>query len=63
MIDEKLKTPYNSLTPVEMMEYKAVDDELFWIDRQKKKEQKEAQRKQKIIYRSLYKVACACGIM
>ena len=63
IIDEGLKTPYNSLTPVEMIEYKEVEDALYYEEIQKRKQRREAERKQKFTYRFMHKVACMCGIM
>ena len=63
IIDEGLKTPYNSLTPVEMVEYKEVEDALYYEEIQKRKQRREEERKQKLTYRFIHKVACMCGIM
>ena len=63
IIDEGLKTPYNSLTPVEMVEYKEVEDALYYEEIQKRKQKREAERKQKFTYRFMNKVACMCGIV
>ena len=63
IIDEGLKTPYNSLTPVEMVEYKEVEDALYYEEIQKRKQQREAERKRKFTYKLFHKFACACGIM
>ena len=63
IIDEGLKTPYNSLTPVEMIEYKEVEDALYYEEIQKRKHKREAERKQKFLYKLMHKVACVCGMM
>ena len=63
IIDTTLKTPYNSITPVEMVEYKEVEDALYYEEIQKRKQAREAERKQKFTYRFIHKVACACGIL
>ena len=63
LINEELKTPYSSLTPLEMLEYKEVENELYQAERQKLKEEREAERKQKFTYKLMHKVACMCGIM
>ena len=38
IIDTTLKTPYNSITPIEMMEYKEVEDALYYEEIQKRKQ-------------------------
>ena len=63
IIDTTLKTPYDSITPIEMMEYMEVDARLEYMKRMERKAQIEEERKRKIVYRLARKVACMCGIM
>ena len=63
IIDTTLKTPYSSLTAVEMLEYMEVDARLEYMERMERKQQREAERKRKFTYRFMHKVACMCGIM
>ena len=63
IIDRNLKTPYNALTPIEMIEYIEIDNQLAYMERMERKQAKEAERKQKFTYRFIHKVACMCGIM
>ena len=63
IIDTTLKTPYDSITAVEMMEYMEVDARLAYIERIERKQKREAERKRKLSYRFMHKVACVCGIM
>ena len=63
VIDRQLKTPYNSLTPIQMVEYIEMDNQLEYMERMERKQAREAERKQKFTYRFIHKVACACGIM
>ena len=63
IIDTTLKTPYSSLTALQMVEYTEVDNRLAYMERMEKKQQREAERKQKFTYKFMHKVACACGIM
>ena len=63
IIDTTLKTPYDSITAVEMMEYMEVDARLEHMRRMERKQQREEERKQKLLYRFMHKVACVCGIM
>ena len=63
IIDTTLKTPYDSITPIEMMEYIEVDARLEYMKRMERKQQREAEHKQKFTYRFMHKVAGMCGIM
>lgn len=63
IIDTTLKTPYSSLTPLQMVEYIEMDNQLAYIERMERKQQKEAEHKRKFTYKFFHKVACACGIM
>lgn len=63
IIDTTLKTPYNSLTPSQMMEYIEVDNILAHIELIERKQAREAERKRKFTYKLFHKVACVCGIM
>ena len=47
IIDTTLKTPYSSLTPIEMMEYTEVDNRLAYMERMERKQQREAECKRK----------------
>ena len=63
VIDRNRITPITALTPIALIEYKRTENDLYFMDRQKIKEQRETERKRKLIYRFMHKVACACGIM
>ena len=63
IIDTTLKTPYSSLTPLQMMEYMEMDNQLAYMERMERKQKRETERKQKFTYKFMRKVACACGIM
>ena len=63
IIDTTLKTPYDSITPIEMLEYMEVDNRLAYMKRMERKQAREAERKRKFTYRFMHKVACMCGIM
>ena len=63
IIDRQLKTPYNALTPTQMVEYMEVDRHMAIIESMERKQKREAKRKRKFIYKFLYKVVCICGIM
>ncbi len=63
IIDLSLKTPYDSLTPVQMIEYEEVYREIEWIERQKRKAKKEAEHQRKHEKNPFYRLACFCGIV
>ena len=63
VIDRNLKTPYNALTPLQMVEYVEMDAELAIMDAIERKAQIETSRKKKFVFRLARKVACMCGIM
>ena len=63
IIDTRLKTPYSSLTPIQMVEYTEIDNRLAYMERMERKQQREAERKQKFTYKFIHKVAGMCGIM
>ena len=63
VIDTSLKTPYDSLTSVQMLEYMEVDASMVAMERVKREEQKNMERKQKFTYKLFHKVACMCGIV
>ena len=63
IIDTTLKTPYDSITAVEMLEYMEVDNRLAYMERMERKQKRETERKRKFTYRFIHKVACMCGIV
>ena len=63
IIDTTLKTPYDSITPIEMLEYMEVDNRLAYMERMERKQKRESERQRKLSYKLFHKVACACGIM
>ena len=63
VIDTNLKTPYSSLTPLQMEEYIEMDNQLAYMERMERKQQREAEHKQKFTYKLMHKVAGMCGIM
>lgn len=63
IIDTTLKTPYEALTPLQMIEYIEVDNQLSYMDRIKRREKREAERKRKLAKNPLWKLACMCGMV
>ena len=63
IIDTTLKTSYDSLTPLQMVEYIEMDNQLAYMERMERKQKRETERNQKFTYKFMHKVACMCGIM
>ena len=63
IIDRHLKTPYNALTPLQMLEYMEMDAQLSLMDRMERRAKAEAERKRKIARNLLYRIACLCGLL
>lgn len=63
IIDRNLKTPYEALTPLQMVEYAEMDNRLIYMDRMEQKARKEAERQRKIARNPFYRLACMCGIL
>ena len=62
IIDPSLKTPYDSLTPSEMVEYIETDKQMAFMDRLLRKRLKE-EHQRKLERNPLRKFACLCGIL
>ena len=62
VIDTTLRTPYDALTPIQMAEYIEVYTQLDYMDRMKRKAQREAERQRKLSRSLLYRAACLFGI-
>lgn len=63
IIDTTLKTPCESLTPLQMVEYMEMDRHMAIIERMERKQKREAEHQRKFTYKLFHKVACMCGIM
>lgn len=62
IIDRSLKTPYNALTPLQMVEYIEMDNQITYTDRMERKAKTEAERKRKLARNPLWRLACLCGL-
>jgi len=62
VIDRNLKTPYNALTPLQMVEYLEMDNRLAYMDRMERKARAEAECKRKLVRNPLYRLACIVGL-
>lgn len=63
VIRRDLKTPYNALTPIQMIEYVEIDVQITIMDRLKKKAQAESERRRKIARNPFVRFACFCGLV
>lgn len=63
VIDRNLKTPYNALTPAQMVEYMEIDAQLSFMDRMERKQKTEEDYKRKEARNPFYRLACICGLV
>lgn len=63
IIDRNLKTPYSSLTPVQIVEYTEMDNRLLIMDRMERKERQKAEHMRKIAKNPFYRMACMVGLI
>lgn len=63
VIDHSLKTPYSSLTPVQMQEYMEIDTQIAFMERLKRKSKRKSDRKRKLERNPFYKAACMFGLV
>lgn len=63
IIDRTLKTPEDSLTAVQLVEYTEMDATLSYMDKLEKKAKKEAEQQRRLARNPLYRVACMCGMI
>ena len=62
IIDRQLKTPYNALTPTQMVEYMEMDNQLAIMDRIERKAKQKVEHIRKLAKNPFYRLACMCGI-
>lgn len=62
IIDTTLSTPYDALTPLQMVEYVEMDVQIAIMDRMDRKRKAESGRKRKLARNPLYRLACLCGM-
>lgn len=62
IIDRSLKTSYNALTPLQMLEYIELDKQLSIMEKLERKVNREKQRRRKLARNPLYRIACLCGL-
>lgn len=62
VIDTTLKTPYESLTPLQMVEYIEMDTHLAFMERLERKKKRVLNHKRKLSRNLLYRFACMVGL-
>ena len=63
IIDRNLKTPYDALTPTQMLEYMEMDNSLAFMDRMERKAREKAEHMRRVEKNSFYRLACMVGLM
>lgn len=63
IIDRQLITPYNSLTPSQMVEYIEMDNRLDYIDRMERRDRQKEEHNRRLLKNPLYRLACMCGLL
>lgn len=63
IIDRNLKTPYDALTPTQMLEYTEMDNRLLIMDRMERKERQKAEHMRKVARNPFYRLACMVGLI
>lgn len=63
IIDRNLKTPYDALTPTQMMEYMEMDNSLAFMDRMERKAREKAEHMRSVARNPFYRLACMVGLM
>ena len=63
IIDRILKTPYDALTPTQMLEYMEMDNSLAFMDRVERKAKQKTEQTRKLAKNPLYKMACMVGLI
>lgn len=63
IIDKTLKTPYKSLTAVQMMEYIEMDNRLYAMESQEKRARREAEQQRRLLRNPLYRLGCIFGLI
>ena len=63
IIDRHLKTPYNALTPMQLIEYTEMDNQLAYMDRLERKSREKAEYKHRSARNLFYRLACTIGLI
>lgn len=62
IIDNSLQTPYNILTPLQMVEYMEIDNQLAFMERLERKAREKMQHMRKSSKNPFYRFFCMCRL-
>lgn len=62
VIDKAIRTPYEALEPLQMLEYTEMEREMAVMDQMRRKEKRELKRRRRNSRNPLYRLACICGL-
>ena len=62
VIDKAIRTPYEALEPLQMLEYTEMEREMAVMDQMGRKEKRELKRRRRNSRNPLYRLACICGL-
>lgn len=63
VIDTRLKTSYESLTPVQLVEYTEMSNQIAYMERLERKRKAESACRRKRARNPFYRLACLCGLV
>lgn len=63
IVDRNLRTPYEALTPVQMIEYTEMDNRMTFMDRMERKAREKAEYMRRVARNPFYRLACMVGLM
>ena len=63
IVDKNLRTPYEALTPVQMVEYTEMDNRMTFMDRMERKAREKAEYMRRVARNPFYRLACMVGLM
>lgn len=63
IVDRNLRTPYEALTPVQMVEYTEMDNRMTFMDRMERKAREKAEYMRRVARNPFYRLACMVGLM
>lgn len=63
VIDMTLKTPYESLTPLQMVEYEQMERHIAIMERMERRAKEQAKRQRKLSRNPFYRFACIVGLI
>ena len=63
IVDRNLRTPYEALTPVQMVDYTEMDNRMTFMDRMERKAREKAEYMRRVARNPFYRLACMVGLM